>query len=116
MILCAEKEFGVRNVDILNAVRYHTTGRGDMSRLEEVVYLADLISAERNFPGVDALRAKAYRSLNAAMLESFSFSIADMMRLQRHILPETVRAYNRYLILTAAEQKAAEPQPKEETK
>jgi len=107
----AEKEFGVHNVDILNAVRYHTTGRGEMSRLEEVVYLADLISAERSFPGVEALRAKAYRSLNAAMLESLSFSIGEMTNLQRHILPETVRAYNRYLIAAAAETDAPASQP-----
>ncbi len=110
----SERRFGVRNVDILNAVRYHTTGRGEMSRLEEIVYMADLVSAERSFPGVEALREKAGRSLEAALLESFCFSVSDMTRLRRHILPETVRAYNRYLIAVAA-QEAAQAAEKEET-
>jgi len=92
----AERRFGVKNVDVLNAVRYHTTGRGEMSRLEEIVYLADLICAGREFPGVEALRAKAYRSLPAALRESFSFSIADLAQKGRPILLDTVRAYDRY--------------------
>ncbi len=85
-----------------------------MSRLEEIVYMADLVSAERSFPGVEALREKAGRSLEAALLESFCFSVSDMTRLRRHILPETVRAYNRYLIAVAA-QEAAQAAEKEET-
>jgi len=52
----AEKVLGVTNADILNAVRYHTTGRPEMSALEKVVFLADLLEKGRAFDGVERLR------------------------------------------------------------
>ena len=51
----AEKELGITDRSILDAIRYHTTGRAGMSRLEMVVYLADLIEPGRRYPGVDRL-------------------------------------------------------------
>lgn len=55
----AEKEFGITDEDMLNAIRYHTTGRKGMSLLEKVVFIADFISAERDYNGVDIMREKA---------------------------------------------------------
>ena len=51
------KKLGVADEDVLNAVRYHTTGRPDMSRLEIIIYLADYTSDDRKFAGVEQLRA-----------------------------------------------------------
>ena len=45
-VLVAQKEFGVTDQDVLNAIRYHTTGRPDMSELEKLVFVAD--KAEKN--------------------------------------------------------------------
>lgn len=42
----AQKEFGITEKDILNAIMYHTTGRADMSLLEKIVYLADKIETQ----------------------------------------------------------------------
>lgn len=92
-----ERKFSVWNREIQNAVRYHTTGRGEMSRLEEIVYMADLICAGRDFPGVEALRAKAYQSLSAALLDAFAFSLGDLSKNSRPVLTDTVRAYDRYV-------------------
>ena len=103
----ARREFSVQNIAILNAVRYHTTGRGEMSRLEEIVYMADLICAGRDFPGVEALRAKAYVSLEAALLESFSFSIGDLAKNGRPVLLDTVKAYDRYALGVPAREEEA---------
>ena len=49
----SEHEIGVTDSDVLNAIRYHTSGRGNMSILEKVVYMADLTSAERNYPDAE---------------------------------------------------------------
>lgn len=65
----AEREFGVTDPDILNAVMYHTTGRCGMSKLEKIIYLADFIEPNRSFDGVNEIRALAYESLNRAVLE-----------------------------------------------
>ncbi|MBE5765445.1 MAG: nicotinate (nicotinamide) nucleotide adenylyltransferase [Clostridiales bacterium] len=57
----ANKEFGIDNQDVLNAIRYHTTGRPDMSTLEKIVFIADLLEPSRRYGEVDYLRAEVER-------------------------------------------------------
>jgi len=68
--ILAEKEFGIEDRDILNAIANHTCGRPDMSLLEKIVFIADAIEPGREFPGVEKLRKLAYRDLNMAVLMS----------------------------------------------
>lgn len=96
-----KRELSVMNSQIIDAVRYHTTGCGEMSRIEEIIYLADLISADRCYPGVEALRAKAYRSIEAAMLESLRFSLSKLLENSAPVMTDTLNAYNRYLLQSA---------------
>jgi predicted HD superfamily hydrolase involved in NAD metabolism len=65
---------------ILNAVRYHTTGRAGMSLLEKIVFTADLISAERKYPDVDTVRRLAFADLDGAMRYVLHFIINDLER------------------------------------
>lgn len=67
----AKDHFGIDDEDVLNAVRYHTTGRSGMSTLERLVCLADSIEPGRDFPGVDEMRKAAKTSLDRALLMSF---------------------------------------------
>ena len=90
----AQKVFGVTDEDMLNAVRYHTTGRKNMSLLEKVVFIADFISEERDYNGVEIMREKAKRSLDEAIIEGLSFTIKDLIERERIIHPDTVDAYN----------------------
>ena len=53
--------------EIVNAVRYHTTGRAGMSLLEKIMYLADYIEPSREFPGVEELRRVCYEDLNRGL-------------------------------------------------
>ncbi len=55
--ILAEREFGITDEDILNAVRYHTSGRENMSELEKLIFLADMVEEERVYEGVDEIRA-----------------------------------------------------------
>ncbi len=96
-------EFGVEDIDILNSIRFHTVGRAGMTRLEEIVYLGDLISAERDYKDVDKMRKVTYISLDAAMLEAFSFSIKNQVKKGGLIPPCTVEGYNFYTRLINAE-------------
>ena len=65
----AEKDFGVTDSDILNAVRYHTTGRAGMSTLEKIVFIADAIEPSRDYPEVGMLRQLSEESLDGAVYE-----------------------------------------------
>ena len=52
----AKYEFGINDKDIINAIKYHTTGKEDMDIIEKIIYIADLIEEDRDFPGVEELR------------------------------------------------------------
>ena len=70
-----ERDYGVDDEDVLNAVRYHTTGRAGMSALEKIIYLADAIEPGRDYPGVEELREMAYGGLDEACLKSMEMTI-----------------------------------------
>ncbi len=90
-----KKEFGIENQDVINAVRYHTTGRKNMSLLEKIVFIADFISAERDYNGVEIMREKAVKSLDEAIVEGLGFTIKDLIdRGERFVHPDTIDAYN----------------------
>lgn len=89
-----QKEFGIDDAEIINAVRYHTTGRKNMSLLEKIVFIADFISAERDYNGVEIMREKAKRSLDEAIVEGLSFTIKDLIDAGRIVHTDTLDAYN----------------------
>lgn len=66
----AEVEFCVEDSEILNAIRFHTTGRSHMTDIEKIIYLADAIEPERKYEGVDLIRETAMVDLNRALLLS----------------------------------------------
>lgn len=90
----AKIELQIDDEDILNAIRYHTTGRKNMSLLEQVIYTADFISAERNYPDVDIMREKAMVSLDDAMLYSLKYTINNLTSKTSVIHPDTLECYN----------------------
>lgn len=91
--------------DIINAVRFHTIGRADMTRLEEIVYIGDLISADRTYKDVKKFRKLAYQDMDKVMLEALIFSIESVTE-KKGLIPEyTLEAYNQY---AAAESRRAQ--------
>lgn len=91
-----ENVLHIHDEDILNAVRYHTAGRADMSLTEEIVYLADLISEDRSYKDVGKMRRLAFDDLKAAMLEAVSFSLEDVISKGSLIPDSSFEAYNYY--------------------
>ncbi len=89
-----ERRQGISDPEILDAIRYHTTGRADMALLDKILFVADFISADRSFDGVEELRQAADRSLDEAARLGLSMTIADLAQQQRAIHPDTIAAYN----------------------
>jgi len=75
--LLAKSEFGVSDT-VADAIKWHTTGRAQMSMLEKVIYIADYIEATRVFPGVDKLRQVAYEDIDAAMYIGLEMTVSDL--------------------------------------
>ncbi len=90
----ARDELGVDDEDILNAIRYHTSARANMSLLEKIIFVADSISKDRDYDGVDEIRKAAKKSLEAAMVESLSVTINELLADKDYIVTDTIEAYN----------------------
>lgn len=93
------KQLKIEDEDIINAIRYHTVARAGMSPLEKIVYLGDLVSADRTYKDVGKMRKITYTSLDKAMLEALRFSITDLVMKGNRIPVCTLEAYNYYLCM-----------------
>ncbi len=91
-------ELNCEDADILNAVRYHTTGRAKMSPLEKIIYIADLTSSDRSYPDVSEVRHMAETSLDSAMRYALGYIIKDLAQKGRPIVNDTFEAYNEYVL------------------
>ncbi|MFE6795857.1 bis(5'-nucleosyl)-tetraphosphatase (symmetrical) YqeK [Paenibacillus chitinolyticus] len=94
----ASDRFGVKDEDVLNAIRYHTSGRENMSTLEKVVCLADYMEPGRDFPGVDKIRELAETSLERALLAGFDSTLSFLLQKGRRVYPLTVLTRNRLIL------------------
>lgn len=94
-----EEELGVYNRDIVTGVAYHTTGRAGMSLFEKIIYVADLTSAEREYPDAIRLRELAGRDLDAAIRESLLFTKQKMQKTATPLTQDTIQVMEEYGIL-----------------
>ncbi len=93
-----EHILGVPDPEIVDAIRYHTTAKADMSLLAKILYLADFTSADRDYEDVDVIRAYVDESLEKAFLYALRYSITDLVNLDRAIHPDTIAAYNQAVL------------------
>lgn len=90
----AQKDYGITDPEILDAIRFHTSGRVNMTLLDKVVCLADYIEPGRDFPGVHNLRELAKHSLDEALAAGFDSTIQLLVSRRQIIYPLTVLARN----------------------
>lgn len=90
----AKAEVGIDDEEVLNAIRYHTTGRENMSLLEEIVYLADFISADRTYDDIENIRAEAEKGKEYGMLYATQYTVKSVVEKGKPLHPDTVNAYN----------------------
>lgn len=90
----AKDTLSIDNTDILNAILYHTTGRPDMSMFEKIIYTADTVSYDRDYPGITRLRDLAFVNLDNCMIEITSFTIQSLLKKQKTIAIDTINCYN----------------------
>ena len=91
--ILAQTQWGVSDPEILSAIRCHTTGKPDMSKLDKIIYLADMTSAERDWPGVEELRALQMENLDRALCDALKRSIDFVEEKGGALDPESVAAY-----------------------
>ena len=93
----ASSEFNVTDTEILNAIKFHTTGRANMTNLEKVIYIADMIEPKRNFPGIDRLRALAIDNLEDAMCACIHHSVQYLVSKRVPVFFDSIDCYNEHV-------------------
>ncbi len=88
------EKFGIDDPDILNAIHYHTTGRGNMSTLEKIIFISDYIEPGRIFPGVDEIRKVAFSDIDAAIIIALDSTIKYVIKKGALIQPDSIEARN----------------------
>lgn len=100
-----EHILGVKEPAILQAVRYHTTGRAGMSLEEKILFVADFTSADRRYPDVGEMRRLAEISLEDAMVYGIDYTIRELLELGQPVHPDTLAAYNEILLTRIGQQR-----------
>lgn len=96
----AQKQFGVKDKEILNAIRWHTLGRIDMSQFEKVIFVADKIeknTRDLEFRNLILEILKEQNGLDKAMLICFEATIKSLVDRKLKICHQTVDVYNNLL-------------------
>lgn len=88
----AEHTFGIEDREVLEAIRYHTSGKENMSALGKLVLVADMVEEGRDFPCVHELRAALSSSLDEGLVACLTRQIEFLRERQTPVYPLTVRA------------------------
>jgi len=89
--LVAQRIFG-ENEAVVNAIRWHTTGKANMSLLQKIIYVADYMEPNRNFEGVDQMRRLAFTDIDGALRMGLQMTLEVLREQGREISPESSQA------------------------
>ena len=92
--ILARTEWGVKDEAVLSAIACHTAGKPGMSKLDKILYLADMSSAERDWPGVNKLRKLERKDLDAAMLMALKQTNDFVLSQDKALDPMSKAAYD----------------------
>ncbi|HZK33883.1 MAG TPA: bis(5'-nucleosyl)-tetraphosphatase (symmetrical) YqeK [Bacillota bacterium] len=96
--------FGIKDMEVIKAIRCHTTGKRGMSLLEKVICLADHIEPMRTYPGVDEIRECAQVDINKALLMAFESSIDHVIKKGGLLHPASIDARNDIILLVTGQE------------
>lgn len=92
--IIVSNELNIQDKDVLQAMKRHTTGEKDMTTLDAVIFLSDMIEPARDYPGVQELRALAEKDLFKATLKGVEHTITYLLVGEKFIHPRTIEVYN----------------------
>ncbi len=100
----AREKYGVTDPAVLSAIRWHTTGRGGMTLLEKIIYIADYIEPARQLDGIEEMRKVAYNDLDRCIVICSDSTIAFILKKGALLHPKTVETRNYSLLNLKAEE------------
>lgn len=92
----AGSEYGIQDITILNAIKYHTTGRPQMTDLEKLIFLSDFVEKGRIGKHFEEVREIAYQDLNRALVKMFENEFSYLKENNQQVCPLGLKAYQYY--------------------
>ena len=93
----AQKEYDIHDEDVLNAIRWHTTGRENMSLLEKIVYIADFIEPNRKpLENMPKVRQEAFENIDHCLAHILHDSVVYLRTIGKETDDATMKAYEFY--------------------
>lgn len=89
----AQRDYGVQDTEILSAIANHTTGKPGMTTLDKIIYMADMVSAERSYPQAAFLRQKVMENLDDGYFCGLGMSIEWLLQCNRSVDEQSLLAY-----------------------
>ena len=93
----AEKVLGVDDAEIIDAIRYHTSGKANMTTLGKLIFVADMVEKGRDYEGVDMLRAAYEKDFDKCFALCLKEEVLHLINKNRYIYVETLNAYDYYV-------------------
>jgi predicted HD superfamily hydrolase involved in NAD metabolism len=90
----AKEVYGIGDREILSAIKYHTTGKEDMTILEKLIFISDYIEPSRNFKGVEEVRELVHIDLDSSIILSIKNNIRFLLDTDKLIDIDTIKALN----------------------
>ncbi|WP_163537822.1 bis(5'-nucleosyl)-tetraphosphatase (symmetrical) YqeK [Gracilibacillus sp. YIM 98692] len=93
-----EREVGLKDLEVSSAIYWHTTGKRNMSLMDQIIFIADYIEPGRDFPGVDDVRAVVYDDIDKACWMAAKNTIQFLLSKNASIYPDTFQLYNERIV------------------
>ncbi len=93
----AEKHLKISNEEIIDAIRYHTSGKANMSTLGKLLFVADMVEKNRSYEGVERLRELFELDFNKCFIECLKEEMVHLLNKKQYIYSETISAYDYYI-------------------
>lgn len=94
----ASSKYNIVDQDILNAIKYHTTGRKNMSMLEKIIFMADFIEPNRNFEGIEDIRSLTFKDIDRSMILAMDNTLKYIINKGFLIHPSTIETRNSFIL------------------
>lgn len=92
----AREEFDIHDEEVLNAIKYHTTAKPNMTDLDKLIFCADMLEEDRDFEGVDELRKVILQDLHRGFVACMEHQYAYLVGRGGDIYPLTTKAVEYY--------------------
>lgn len=98
-----KNEFNISDDEILEAVKYHTIGAPKMSKVAQIIYIADFIEPNRSFKGVEKARQLAENSLEDTLAFIARHTLKNLIKRNMKVYPKAIETYNAWAVTNKEE-------------